>query len=128
MNRRYLTKSRYKIAQECPTKLYYADRPDIYENKNLDNEFLKALAHGGFQVGALARLYFPGGTEVVEQDHELALKHTADLLSKDCVVIYEAAFRHNNLFRLYFFNSWTKIAESVTTVFARSAFAPNINT
>lgn len=96
--RRYLTKSRYKIAQECPTKLYYSDHPDVYENKKLDDEFLKALAHGGFQVGALARLYFPGGTEVTEQDHDAALKRTDELLSNERAVIYEAAFRHKNLF------------------------------
>jgi hypothetical protein len=96
--RRYLTKSRYKIAQECPTKLYYADHPELYENKNFDNEFLKALAHGGFQVGALAHLYFPNGTEVTDQDHDKSLKRTKELLAQDCAVIYEAAFLYNNLF------------------------------
>lgn len=96
--RRYLTKSRYNLAQECPTKLYFADHPDVYENKKLDNEFLKALAHGGFQVGALARLYFPGGTEVTEKDHDTSLKRTEELLSEDRAIIYEGAFQYKNLF------------------------------
>ena len=53
-NPRYLTKSRFKLALECPTKLYYTQKKD-YLDKKLDDEFLQALAKGGYQVGELGR-------------------------------------------------------------------------
>lgn len=58
MKQRFFTKSRFKVGHECPTKLYYLDRPE-YSNKKNDDSFLEALADGGFQVGALAKIYFP---------------------------------------------------------------------
>ena len=70
---RYLTKSRFKIAQECPTKLAYTGKPGYGNTKN-DDPFLRALAEGGFQVGALAKLYIPGGTEV-ETSHNRCRNH-----------------------------------------------------
>ena len=54
MSKRYLTKSRFKLAIECPTKLYYTGKKE-YANNILDNPFLEALAEGGFQVGELAK-------------------------------------------------------------------------
>lgn len=45
-----LSKSRFKLAIECPTKLHYAKRENGYRNKNEDNDFLEALADGGHQV------------------------------------------------------------------------------
>ena len=95
---RYLTKSRYKTAQECPTKLYYGDRPKEYENNKLDNPFLEALAHGGFQVGALAQIYHPDGIEIKSKEHDQSVKETEELLKKDTVTIFEAALRYKNLF------------------------------
>ena len=47
---RYLTKSRFKLAVECPTKLYYTGKSE-YANTNNENEFLAMLADEGFQVG-----------------------------------------------------------------------------
>ena len=32
--KKYLTKSAFKIALSCPHKLYYYGRPDEYENAN----------------------------------------------------------------------------------------------
>ncbi len=95
---RYLTKSRFKTAQECPTKLFYGNRPNEYENKKLDNPFLEALADGGFQVGALAQIYFPGGIEINTKDHDQSVKETEELLNQENVTIFEAAFRYQNLF------------------------------
>ncbi len=60
---RYLTKSTFKLAMECPTKLFYTGKPE-YADQAIADTFLVALADGGFQVGALARCYFPGGTRV----------------------------------------------------------------
>ena len=71
---RYLTKSRFKLAQECPTKLFYTKKSDIYpDNKEVD-PFLEALSEGGQQVGELAKLYHPGGVDVQTLKHEEALR------------------------------------------------------
>lgn len=42
---RYLTKSRFKIALECPTKLFYSGKKE-YANSRTDDEFMRALAEG----------------------------------------------------------------------------------
>lgn len=96
MSSRCLTKSRFKLALECPTKLYYNGKSE-YANQILEDPFLLALADGGFQVGQLAKLYFPGGYEITTLDSNEALRQTNELLKKDEVVIYEAAVRFNNL-------------------------------
>lgn len=72
---RYLTKTRFKIALECPAKLHYYDHPD-YPAATEDDPFLEALQNGGFQVGELARLYHPGGILVEETDPAEAVAAT----------------------------------------------------
>ena len=57
---RYLTKSRFKLAVECPTKLFYTGKPE-YANTNNEDAFLAMLADGGFQVGELAKFMYPEG-------------------------------------------------------------------
>lgn len=94
---RYLTKSRFKLALECPTKLYYTGKKE-YPDIKLEDTFLAALAEGGYQVGELAKCYFPGGTEIRELGYDTALEQTDELLKLEQVVIYEAAFRFENLF------------------------------
>jgi hypothetical protein len=94
---RYLTKSRFKLALECPTKLYYTKKKE-YPDQKLDNAFLQALANGGFQVGELAKCYFPGGHDIVDLDYQTSLAKTNELLKLDSVIIYEAAFLYKNLF------------------------------
>ena len=94
---RLLTKSRYRLACECPAKLNYT-RNEAYPNQNDDNDFLKALAAGGFQVGALAQCYYPGGVLVETLDQPRALRETDDLLRLENVIIYEGAFQFGNLF------------------------------
>lgn len=94
------TKSRFKLALECPTKLFYASLPEIYNNQNDDDEFLQSLAEGGFQVGALAKLY--RGVEHDLSDfkgYDAPLKETERLLKENTnVIIAEAAFKWNNCF------------------------------
>ncbi|MGE3759557.1 MAG: DUF2779 domain-containing protein, partial [Pseudobdellovibrionaceae bacterium] len=92
-----LTKSRFKIGSECPTKLFFNDKKE-YGNKKHHDEFLKALADGGFQVGELAKLYYPGGTNINALDYETAVAETDKLLEQENVVIYEAALGYKNLF------------------------------
>lgn len=95
---RYLTKSRFKLACECGTKLFYTRKPDIYPDSKLDDPFLAALADGGHQVGELAKRYFPGGHDIETLDYEEALAETNALLEQDEVVIYEPAINYRQLF------------------------------
>lgn len=97
MSNRVLSKSRFKIGFECPTKLYYQDNQAFGSTKT-DNSFLAALAEGGFQVGELAKIYHPGGIEIKTLDKVEALKQTAELLQQKSVTIFEGAIRHENLF------------------------------
>lgn len=99
MNNKYFTKSAFKLAFECPTKLYYAC-DNSYANQDVDNEFLQALANGGFQVGELAKIYY-GITDVAnieELDYDTALHKTQELFKQENVNIAEAAFKSGNLF------------------------------
>ena len=94
---RFLTKSRFQLATECPAKLFYTGKDD-YANQSMDDSFLEALAEGGFQVAALAKCYLPGGHEIGTLDYDQALAQTNDLLKQENVTIYEAAVSVENLF------------------------------
>ena len=92
-----LTKSRFKQALECPTKLFYTGKAD-FANTTRENSFLAALAEGGYQVGALACLMYPDGIEVDAPDHASQVRQTQALLAQEDVTIYEAAFEAQGLF------------------------------
>ncbi len=92
-----LSKSRFKIACECPTKLYFTNKKEFGNNKT-DDTFLRSLAEGGFQVGELAKLYFSGGHEIETLDYDQSVEETEILLKNENVIIYEAAFRFESLF------------------------------
>ena len=94
---RYLTKSRFKLGLDCPAKLFYTGKPQ-YPDTSEDDTFLEALAEGGFQVGALAKCYYPQGIDIMERGYDIPLQKTIELLSKENIVIFEAAFRYKNLF------------------------------
>jgi len=94
---RYLTKSRFKLAMECPTKLFYTGKKE-YPSTKLDDPFLQALANGGHQVGELAKCYYPDGIEVTSLDYDESEKQTLELLERDEVIIFEPAIRFGNLF------------------------------
>lgn len=89
----YLTKSRFQISMDCPTKLYYQINSDRYANAKLDDPFLEALAKGGFQVGALARAYHPEGILVNEETNEAAVAKTSMLLEQENCTLFEAAIQ-----------------------------------
>ncbi|HAU0774879.1 TPA: DUF2779 domain-containing protein [Legionella pneumophila] len=84
-----LTKSKFKLALECPTKLYYVDKPQ-YVNQQKEDSFLKALAEGGYQVEALARCYYPEGILVEANQKESALNVTKRLIQSDSIILFEA--------------------------------------
>ena len=101
---RYLTKSRFKLALECPTKLFYTKKEKEYANISNEDSFLQSLAEGGFQVGELAKFYFHDNPikekiTIETRDEEKAIAETNKMLSRvGRVVIAEAAFRYKNLF------------------------------
>jgi len=101
MKPRYLTKSRFKLGLDCPTKLFYTKKKEYANLKNEDT-FLESLAQGGFQVEELARMQYPDGILIENNDGDLELlvEQTAELLKNDHVVLYEAAFKFENLYIL----------------------------
>lgn len=88
-----LTKSKFKLALEGPTKLYYIDKPQ-YANQKMEDSFLKALAEGGYQVEALARCYFPDGIFVAPEHKESVLDATKRLLEAESITLFEAEILH----------------------------------
>jgi hypothetical protein len=95
------TKSAFKIAMHCPMQAYYYRNPDAYENQSANDDFLKSLAEGGFQVGELAKIY---GEVPSENDlegcsgYDKPLKRTRELFKQENVNIAEAAFRYGDCF------------------------------
>jgi len=57
------------------------------------DEFMMALAEGGFQVGELAKYYYPDGRDIKTVDFNEALAKTNKLLHNENVTIYEAAIQ-----------------------------------
>jgi hypothetical protein len=59
---RYLSKSDFKVAQTCPTKLYYKKRG--YPSLDEEDAYLMLLAEGGYMVEKIGKLLFPEGREI----------------------------------------------------------------
>ncbi len=86
----YLSKSDFKIAHDCYTKLFY--KKNEFPSSNDGNEYLQFLAQGGYMVGKLATLYYPDGIEIsTGNDHNLAVKQTEKYLDQDDVTLFEAS-------------------------------------
>jgi len=95
---RYLTKSRFKLAVDCPTKLFYSGKGKEYRDTMAENNFLAMLAEGGHQVGALAKLRYPGGIEIEGLNHAEAEAQTHEYLKREHVVLFEPAIRVGEFF------------------------------
>jgi hypothetical protein len=90
--KRYLTKSAFKLALECPRKIYYSGKPQ-YADTTLEDEFLAALAEGGFQVGELAKLHFPEGIPIDADEQNEQIRQTFEHLKKPEVTLFEATLQ-----------------------------------
>lgn len=99
---RYLTKSRFKMAIECPAKLNYTGRPEFI-NTDESNEMLLGLAEGGYQVGALAQAFYAREAEREgvaweeihgNQEEQIAL--TESFLSIVNITLFEPTFVYEN--------------------------------
>jgi len=98
---KYLTKSLFTHALDCPTKLYYKSNSDDYVSSQDDDEFLRTLAEGGMQVGELAKCYFKGGVEIeYSKDKRKSIQETNKLLENENIVIFEAAIEFENTYAL----------------------------
>lgn len=97
---KYFTKSAFAMSLECPRRLYYAYDKDGYANQDVDDEFLRSLAEGGFQVGEFAKFCYGIGAanNVKTLEPAEAVRQTKELLSQENVNIAEAAFLVGNMF------------------------------
>lgn len=87
----YLSKTDFKAAFECSTKLYY--RKNCYPTNLQDNDYMKFLSDSGFMVEFIAKAQFPGGHDLTQEIHpQLAFDRTKELLLADeNAVLFEAA-------------------------------------
>jgi len=91
-----LTKSRFKMAMDCPRKLDYA-RDKSYYDARANDELLASLADGGHQVGELARRMYPGGILISNRVVDHQIQRTSALLTSADITIFEATIAHGNL-------------------------------
>lgn len=91
-----LTKSDFKVAQTCPTKLYYKKRR--YPSLNDDNPYLQFLADGGYMVEKMAKLLFANGRELQDWEDPVAgFRETSQALDAGDCTLFEATILHNSL-------------------------------
>ena len=91
----YLTKSDFKVAQTCPSKLYY--KKCRYPSLNDDDEYLTLLAEGGFMVQKIATLLYPEGTEMpFTIDPAKAADDTLRMLEPQNATVFEATIISGN--------------------------------
>lgn len=91
-----LSKTDYKTARVCPTKLYY--RMNKYPSNMDEDEYIELLADGGYMIGAIASLLFPDANLVDEPDHFKAIQLTQDYFQRENVTLLEAAFESKGKF------------------------------
>lgn len=92
----YLSKSDFKVARTCPTKLYY--RKNGYPSLLAENPYLGFLADGGYMVEKMAKLVFPDGIEVGSwNDPVAAFDETRRLMATGNVTLFEPTVIHANL-------------------------------
>ena len=89
----YLSKSEFKLAMSCPTKLAYK-KAGLKSSTEFD-PYMNYLSDGGYMVGKMAQLYYPEGIEI-KGNTEQCLAQTAEELLKDKVVLFEPAIQVNN--------------------------------
>ena len=85
---RRLSKSDFKTACNCTTKLYYKKKG--FSRSNEGNDYLQFLADGGHQVGKLATMQYPRGIDInTGNDHKEAKKQTALYLKEENITLFE---------------------------------------
>lgn len=92
---RYLSKSDFKVAQDCPSKLFY--KKQRYPSDKNEDEYLRLLAEGGFMVEKIAKLLAPCAIEMNfnPADPEKSFRDTQEALRAENVTICEATLISN---------------------------------
>lgn len=98
MASQFLSKSDFKSAYDCATKLYYRKRG--YPTTLQDNEYMSFLADSGFMVEYIAKAQFPSGVDLTgERDPQIAFAKTRDILNgSDNAVVFEGGFIHKKFY------------------------------
>lgn len=89
----HLSKSDFKVAMDCATKLYY--KKNRYPSLMQNNEYLEMLADGGYMIGKMAQLLYDGGI-LIEGNTEECISKTEELLQLENVILFEPAISINN--------------------------------
>jgi hypothetical protein len=99
---KYLSKSDFKVAKTCATKLYY--KKNKYSSLNEENDYLSLLADGGFMIGKLAQLLYPEGYEI-EGNVTDSINLTEQIISsnENFVLFEPSIFVDNQLVRVDIF-------------------------
>jgi hypothetical protein len=92
----YLSKSDFKVARTCATKLYY--RKLGYPSRLQDDDYLQFLADGGYMIETIAKLCEPEGVPIGFDDGpEVAAENTLVALNtNERVVLFEATLISGN--------------------------------
>jgi hypothetical protein len=91
-----LTKSDFKVARTCATKLYY--KKLRYPSLDDENPYLEFLADGGYMVEKMAKLLFPDGRELEDwENSEQAFKETGLALETGDGTLFEATILYKAL-------------------------------
>ena len=87
----YLTKSDFKAAFDCRTRLFY--RKNGYPSASDDNEFLRMLADGGFMIEFIAKTRYPEGVDLADvRNPQESAERTRALLAAGDATLFEAGF------------------------------------
>lgn len=87
----HLSKSDFKVARTCGTKLYY--KKLRYPSTNDENPYMEFLADGGYMVETIAKLLFAEGRELgFDQGADRAFRDTMDAMQQTNVQLFEATF------------------------------------
>ena len=86
----YLSKTDFKVARTCATKLYY--RKLAYPSMLDEDEYLQFLADGGYMVETIAKLCEPEGIEIgFDEGAEQSMETTLSALNtNERVILFEA--------------------------------------
>ena len=91
----HLSKSDFKVARTCGTKLYY--RKLGYPSSKEGNPYLEFLADGGYMVEAIAKLMFPDGREIGFERGDDAVALTRVALDQENAILFESTVRYGLL-------------------------------
>lgn len=86
---RTLSKSDFKVARNCPTKLFYQESG--YASVNDFDPYLALLAQGGYMIEQLAKARYPSGRDMGDsRDSALGWAATAEAIRSGDVTLFEA--------------------------------------